>query len=58
MGARADKPAPTFDCRVTFAETLIELAQAMSGSSLSATTASVRAISEVFKSFFPTASSM
>ena len=28
MGARADKPAPTFDCRVTFAETLIELAQA------------------------------
>src|SRR6202453_2976785 len=28
MDARADKPAPTFDCRVTFAETLIELAQA------------------------------
>jgi transketolase len=28
MDARADKPAPTFDCRVTFAETLIELVQA------------------------------
>ena len=28
MDARTDKPAPSFDCRVTFAETLIELAQA------------------------------
>jgi transketolase len=28
MDARANKPASTFDCRVAFAETLIELPQA------------------------------
>jgi transketolase len=28
MDARANEPAPTFDCRAAFAETLIELAQA------------------------------